>query len=331
MLKKIALHLKFDPKRDFKLITPCCQRNNKDGKFSNYLNLPPQFGYCHSCGKTSLPPTRYEDEQGNEYIWNDLSNQFDPIAMPLQKNSTSFAKEVDSVAKEVSFVAKKQENVAAVLQISKYIPESLIWRYFHTTPENNLLQYLCKAYGKTKMEDAKTTYAIGTTHDGGTVFWNINTELKVQKAKICYYDENGKRSKIFKVPYKNEDGYYSCLFGAHLLNDQLKGKKNILLVESEKTAIVGYLHFPEYIWLAYGGINGLTENKLQPLIGHTVIIIPDCSENAVQVISNKIPTLISLGINAKIWDMTEGKTDAELKSEGIYNNDIEDVFRKFVQ
>ena len=80
--------------------------------------------------------------------------------------------------------------------------------------------------------------------------------------------------------------------------------------------------------MAYGGINGLTENKVSCLIGHNVLIIPDMSENAVSIILNKIPTLISLGINAKIWDMTESKTDDQLKLERIYNNDLEDVFRK---
>jgi hypothetical protein len=54
------------------------------------------------------------------------------------------------------------------------------------------------------------------------------------------------------------------------------------------------------------------------------------SENAVSIILNKIPFLISLGINAKIWDMTENKTDDQLKLEGIYNNDLEDVFRKAI-
>ncbi len=60
----------------------------------------------------------------------------------------------------------------------------------------------------------------------------------------------------------------------------------------------------------------------------SVLIIPDMSENAVSIILNKIPFLISLGINVKIWDMTEGKTDEQLKFEGIYNNDLEDVFRE---
>ena len=195
------------------------------------------------------------------------------------------------------------------------------------TPENNLLKYLRKTYGDEKVEDVKETYVIGTNKDGGTIFWNINSHLKVQKAKVLYYNQNGKRTNKFVVPYKNEDGYYACLFGEHLINDELKGKKIIILVESEKTAIIGYIHLPEYIWLAYGGINGLTENKLKPLVGHTVLIIPDMSENAINVIYDKIPTMLAMGINIKIWDMTDGKTDEELKLEGIYNCDLEDFFR----
>ncbi|MCL9807176.1 hypothetical protein NAT51_16705 [Flavobacterium amniphilum] len=54
------------------------------------------------------------------------------------------------------------------------------------------------------------------------------------------------------------------------------------------------------------------------------------SENAVSIILNKIPLLILLGINVKIWDMTEGKTDEQLKLEEIYNNDLEDVFRNAI-
>ena len=51
------------------------------------------------------------------------------------------------------------------------------------------------------------------------------------------------------------------------------------------------------------------------------------SENAVNIIYEKIPLLLSMGINAKIWDMTDGKTDEQLKNQGIYNDDLEDVFR----
>ncbi len=306
MLQKTKLELTFNSKRDYKLITPCCGRNNSDGKFINYKNLSSNYGYCHSCGKASLPPTIYTDENGNEYVWNELENKFQTY-MTLPKKSTI---------------------ITPKITVQKFINESIIWKYFKVNPENNLLQYLRKTYGDAKTEDAKETYALGTSYDRGIIFWSINSNLKVQKAKIAYYDTNGKRTHKFKVPYKNEDGYFNCLFGEHLIYDKIKTKKTIVLTESEKTAIIGYILFPQYIWVAYGGINGLTENKISSLIGHNVLIVPDMSENAVSIILNKIPFLISLGINAKIWDMTESKTDEQLKLEGIYNNDLEDVFRK---
>ena len=103
-----------------------------------------------------------------------------------------------------------------------FIDEAIIWKFFKVNPENNLLQYLRKTYGDTKTEDAKETYALGTNNDAGIIFWSINSNLKVQKAKIAYYDTNGKRTNKFKVPYKNEDGYFNCLFGEHLIYDKIK-------------------------------------------------------------------------------------------------------------
>jgi len=306
MLQKTKLELTFNSKRDNKLITPCCGRKNTDGKFINYKNLSQEYGYCHSCGKASLPPTIYADENGNEYVWNELENKFQTDFIPTKNGIANLP----------------------TITTQKFIDESIIWKFFKVNPENNLLQYLRKTYGDTKTEDAKETYALGTNNDAGIIFWSINSNLKVQKAKIAYYDTNGKRTNKFKVPYKNEDGYFNCLFGEHLIYDKIKTKKTVVLTESEKTAIIGYILFPQYVWVAYGGINGLTENKVSSLIGHNVLIIPDMSENAVSIILNKIPFLISLGINAKIWDMTGSKADDQLKLEGIYNNDLEDVFRK---
>ena len=221
MLQKTKLELIFNSKRDYKLITPCCGRKNADGKFINYKNLNQEYGYCHSCGKASLPPTIYADEKGNEYIWNELESKFQTDLI-LPKNN------VINVPKAT---------------VQKFINESMIWKYFKVNPENNLLEYLRNTYGVLKTEDAKETYALGTSNDGGIIFWSINSNLKVQKAKIAYYDTNGKRTNKFKVPYKNEDGYFNCLFGEHLVYEKIKTKKTIVLTESEKTAIIGYIHF----------------------------------------------------------------------------------------
>ncbi len=314
MLQRKEIELIFEVRRNFKITTPCCNRNNKDGKFVNYKNLNEKFGYCHSCGIATLPPSIFIDDNKNEYYWNDLESRFESVLLiPTDKPQSEL---------KVTPPSKQTPQ--------KYIDESVIWDYFKKEPESNLLKYLRQTYGDEKTEDAKETYALGTSKDGGIIFWSINTDLKVQKAKIAYYDTNGKRTNKFSVPYKNEDGYFNCLFGEHLIYDRIKAVKTVVLTESEKTAIIGYILFPHYVWLAYGGINGLTEDKLKPLIGHNVLIVPDMSENAVDIILNKISYLISLGINARIWDMTEGKTDKQLKLEGTYNNDLEDVFRRLI-
>lgn len=311
MLHKQEIKYKFNPKRNYKLVTPCCNRANKDGKFTNYMYFPDHFGYCHSCGKKTVPPTIYKDDNENEFTWNITQNRFEKY------------NGIENLCTKIS------STIPIVKPAIQYIEEVIVGESYYHTPEDNLLSYLRKTYRNDIVDYVKESYALGSTKDGGTIFWNINSDLKVQKAKICYYNENGKRTNKFKVPYKNEDGFYACLFGAHLVYDAIKGNKTITLVESEKTAIVGSILLPHYIWLAYGGINGLSTDKINCLIGHTVVIIPDMSENAVCIMYDKLTLLQELGINASIWDMTDGKTDQELKEEGLYNCDLEDVFRKF--
>ncbi|QCY68370.1 hypothetical protein FHG64_02605 [Antarcticibacterium flavum] len=313
MLTKIERTLKFDNRRNFKIITPCCGKPNIDGKFVNYKGFPLIYGYCHSCGKSTTPPTLYKDNKGQEYQWNEITNSWDTdvVISPTQSFSENFSSTSNNPDQQ-------------------FIPESLIWKYYEVAPENNLLQYLRKSYSHEDVNRVKEDYALGSTKDGGTVFWLINEGLQVQKNKICYYQEDGKRTNRFKAPYKNNDGYYSCLFGAHLLKPIKKGTDLVILVESEKTAVVGAIFLPKFTWLAFGGLNGLTAAKSACLIGHKVLLVPDISEKAVSVAYDKVTYLSSIGVNAKIWDMTEGKGDDELEALNLYNMDLEDFFRVII-
>ena len=64
-----------------------------------------------------------------------------------------------------------------------------------------------------------------------------------------------------------------CLFGEHLLaTDQ---NKTVAIVESEKTAVICSIYFPEYIWLATGGLLNLSEEKLFVLKNRKVKLFPD--------------------------------------------------------
>ena len=310
MLTKVKLDLKFNPKRNTKLITPCCNRNNKDHKFSTFLNLPDYFGKCFSCGKTTLPPTIFEDDNNLKYVWNKNLKKFEPF-------TNSIISEQLTTTKYITKELPKQQ----------FIDEAEIWESYNLEPENNLLKYLRNNYENNVVDLAKELYVLGTSKDFGTIFWQINKNLKVQKNKISYYKLNGKRTKHFKVPYKNDSGFCSCLFGEHLLSESIKKDAIIVLVESEKTAIVGQILLPKYVWLAYGGATNLTDKKINALIGYTVLIVPDMSSSAVQIIETKLPLLLKKGINANLWDMRNGLSDEELDHKGLLGADLEDIFR----
>lgn len=309
MLKRIENILVFDNKRDYKLVTPCCNKQNTDGKFVNYKGYSLCYGYCHSCGVATHPPYTYRNEKGEEFIWNTISNKFEPVVL---QDSTYIVTQ--------NFNTEVKQSIVK----SKYIDNQIVGRYSNYPKENKLLVYLRANYTSSKVDKAKSMYQIGTTKHLWTVFWMINRNGNVQKAKVALYSREGKRAEYFKVPYKNEDGYYSCIFGEHLLNNNTKP---IILVESEKTAVVSSILLPHYTWLSYGGINGLTPNKMKALAGETVVIIPDMSDNAVKIMKAKAEVFKSLHIKAKIFDMRSGLTDEELKVQGWYNSDIEDVFR----
>ena len=59
----------------------------------------------------------------------------------------------------------------------------------------------------------------------------------------------------------------------HLLNSDKN--KSIALVESEKSAIIASIAFPEFIWMATGGLMNLKYDLLKPLAGRRVILFPD--------------------------------------------------------
>jgi hypothetical protein len=290
--------LKYRKKRNYRLITPCCGKSNKDGKFVNYEGYSEQFGYCHSCGKTILPD------------YGQLTD-YDQIAKISNSRIKSF----------------QSQTISKKVIKQRFIDEKIIWTYFQLKPENNLIGYLKKTYNSNSVNETLEKYAIGSCRDGGTIFWMINEKHQVQKCKVAFYDQNGKRTNRFKVPYENEDGYHACLFGAHLLIEFNKGRYTVILVESEKTAIVGDILLPQFTWLAYGGLNGLTDDKVTCLKGHKVLLIPDISNQAMVAAKKKVKQLKDLGVNIHVWDMRNGKSDEELRNEGIYNNDLEDYFR----
>ncbi len=130
-------------------------------------------------------------------------------------------------------------------------------------------------------------YRIGATRNGNTIFWQIDRENRVRGGKVISYSkEDGHRIKDKGVNwvhcllkrqgvFNNEWTLCQCLFGEHLLAEVANERKIIAVVESEKTAVICAIQYPDYVWLATGGKSQLSHDKMKVLAGRSVILFPD--------------------------------------------------------
>jgi hypothetical protein len=121
-----------------------------------------------------------------------------------------------------------------------------------------------------------------------------------------------------------------CFFGEHLIKDNTKP---IAITESEKTAIIASVFFPDFVWLAAGSISNLTTEKFNNLRDKKVVLFPDLKayekwKHIATTISNvsKIRVSNYLEVNASDDDRILGLDLADylLKLDkkqftGIYN------------
>lgn len=137
-----------------------------------------------------------------------------------------------------------------------------------------------------QMFSASCRYCIGASKLGGVIFWQIDHEGRIHDGKIMYYQPDCHRCKDRKPTWVSylltkrngtPRGTSShCFFGLHQLTSDLSPQtSSIALVEAEKSAFILSELYPEYIWLAAGGLGGVQPEKFRPLKGHKVIMFPD--------------------------------------------------------
>lgn len=122
--------------------------------------------------------------------------------------------------------------------------------------------------------------------DDKVIWWQIDRDGVTRTGKLMKYLANGHRDKSDNFPvtwahkhrrlkdkFKGEE-LKQCLFGEHLLAKY--PDKPVALVESEKTAVILSRIYPDHIWLATGGSQGIkSDERLTPLRGRKVLLIPD--------------------------------------------------------
>ena len=145
-----------------------------------------------------------------------------------------------------------------------------------------------------QMFSAACRYCIGASKRGGVIFWQIDHEGRVHDGKVMYYLPDCHRNKdksahptwvsaLLAKRNGNPKGISShCLFGLHqLTSDIIHQPSNIAIVEAEKTAFILSELYPEYIWLASGGLSEVQPEKFRPLRGHRVVMFPDTDPDGI--------------------------------------------------
>ncbi|MBR1410609.1 MAG: hypothetical protein IJ580_05880 [Prevotella sp.] len=144
-----------------------------------------------------------------------------------------------------------------------------------------------------QMNHAAQRYRLGMARDGGVIFWQIGSSGRVYDGKIMYYRPDCHRdhnhlptwvSSVLKSFFLAKSPELAaeiqpphCLFGTHLLDPG--SQTPVAIVEAEKTAVIMSEIYPDYLWLAAGGLNELTASKLFPCRGRKIILFPDTDEH----------------------------------------------------
>lgn len=170
------------------------------------------------------------------------------------------------------------------------------------------------AVQRQRLDEVFANYYVGTSKQGHTIFWQIDDQERVRTGKMMKYYPQGhpkfghrdkesswnfdfvhaslarhwdgdKQEMTYEPPYPypnlfnpDEQEMKQTLFGMHLLNRYPDAEVHI--VESEKTALImatAYGNHLQQVWMACGGVENLSNEKLKPIIEQQrrIILYPD--------------------------------------------------------
>ncbi len=274
--------LNFSKKRTIAETCPC-GKDNKDGKFTPYVDFV-NCGYCHSCGKTFLPPI---EKENNTIV------------------KTPIAPRPKKIEKPISL-----------------IPVEVFKKSLTNFDQNHFVQFLISRFGIDTANEMIGRYYLGSSKywSGANVFWQIDINGKIRTGKIMLYSPiDGKRIKhpkdciqwVHNALKQVEFELKQCFFGEHLLKDKTK---TVAIVESEKTAIISSIYLPKFIWLAIGGKTNLTAERMKVLHGRKVVLFPDlnCFDEW-QIKAKELSKSMTISVS----DLLERKATTNEKKAGL--------------
>jgi len=94
-----------------------------------------------------------------------------------------------------------------------------------------------------------------------------------------------------------------CLFGEHLVKEK---PNQVVIVESEKTALIASAYLPEFTWMACGGLSNLSCHRLNPIKQFPIVLHPDL--RALQKWQERATELTRSGFTITVSNLLETST-----------------------
>ena len=237
------------------------------------------------------------------------------------KPSEYFAGHPMDVTKRWSPIRKAPPPKPPTSYISNDVMKASLSGYEH----DNLFRFLAKLFGEEEARKLYTLYNVGHSDQwsGATVFWQIDAAGRIRAGKVMAYGEDGHRVKgsqyarvswvhsLLKLPDFN---LCQCFFGEHLLAANPSAK--VVIVESEKSAIICTHFFPSFIWIATGGKAGcFNVDASKVLRGRDVLLLPDLG--AEDEWNKKAEMLRPICKSVKLLTTLTEKATDEQRSKGL--------------
>jgi ribosomal protein S27E len=270
---------------------------------------------CPECGHRNKTFSRYIDTETGEYLRDDVGRCDRELNCGYHYKPKAYFMQHGVNNSRVFVPRLKRMTVPAPVPDERRVIEPVwLGRTIDNDIPDNFTAYLYKKFGYDESLKLKQLYNIGRADNwpGATIFWYLDARCLVRTGKVMLYDvDTGKR---VKEPYNHITWMHSlllkkreklnlaqpgspfhvhaandvwklaelppanfvlkqCLFGEHLL--PLFPNRSVAVVESEKTAVIASHYCPDFLWLATGGLNNLTPQRLGILKNRKVMLFPD--------------------------------------------------------
>lgn len=139
-----------------------------------------------------------------------------------------------------------------MMTATRHIDKEILRRSMERYDINPLYQELKGIFGEAEADRLCKLYSIGTASKwgGSTVYWYIDKDGDAADGVVVGRGKEADRLMVSKLLGMKDYCQKNTFFGEQLLS--VSPQTNIIIVESERTCLIGNHFMPDYLWIATG-------------------------------------------------------------------------------